>query len=74
MAREATEAKRRLHIETDIAESLERERAKRYHARMRGGAGGADDDNDDIGGRGLQSSTSQLNLSRFGHTSSCPPV
>jgi hypothetical protein len=25
-------------------------------------------------GRGLHSSTSQLNLSRFGHTSSCPPV
>jgi len=25
-------------------------------------------------GRGLHSSTSQLNLSRFGHTSPCPPV
>jgi len=25
-------------------------------------------------GRGLQSSTFQLNLSRFGHTSPCPPV
>jgi len=25
-------------------------------------------------GRGLQSSTYQLNLSRFGHTSPCPPV
>ena len=29
-------------------------------------------DKDD--GRGLHSSTSQLNLSRFGHTSPCPPV
>jgi hypothetical protein len=27
----------------------------------------------DLLGRGLQSSTSQLNLSRFGHTSPCPP-
>ena len=27
-----------------------------------------------IPGRGLHSSTVQLNLSRFGHTSSCPPV
>jgi hypothetical protein len=26
------------------------------------------------GGRGLHSSTSQLNLSGFGHTSPCPPV
>ena len=26
------------------------------------------------GGRGLHSSTFQLNLSRFGHTSPCPPV
>jgi chaperonin GroEL (HSP60 family) len=25
-------------------------------------------------GRGLHSFTSQLNLSRFGHTSPCPPV
>jgi len=25
-------------------------------------------------GRGLHSSTFQLNLSRFGHTSPCPPV
>jgi len=25
-------------------------------------------------GRGLHSFTSQLNLSRFGHTSRCPPV
>ena len=25
-------------------------------------------------GRDLHSSTSQLNLSRFGHTSPCPPV
>jgi hypothetical protein len=25
-------------------------------------------------GRGSHSSTSQLNLSRFGHTSPCPPV
>ena len=25
-------------------------------------------------GRGLHSSTSQLNLSRFGHNSPCPPV
>jgi len=25
-------------------------------------------------GRGLHSSTSQLNLNRFGHTSPCPPV
>jgi hypothetical protein len=27
-----------------------------------------------VGGRGLNSFTSQLNLSRFGHTSPCPPV
>jgi len=27
-----------------------------------------------IRGRGLISLTSQLNLSRFGHTSPCPPV
>ena len=27
-----------------------------------------------VGGRGLHSSTFQLNLSRFGHTSPCPPV
>ena len=27
-----------------------------------------------FGGRGLHSSTFQLNLSRFGHTSLCPPV
>jgi len=27
-----------------------------------------------IDGRGLHSSTFQLNLSRFGHTSPCPPV
>jgi hypothetical protein len=25
-------------------------------------------------GKGLRSSTFQLNLSRFGHTASCPPV
>ena len=28
----------------------------------------------DIIGRGLHSSTFQLNLSRFGHTYPCPPV
>ena len=28
----------------------------------------------EVCGRGLDSSTSQLNLSRFGHTSPCPPV
>ena len=28
----------------------------------------------DLNGRGLHSFTSQLNLSRFGHTSPCPPV
>jgi len=27
-----------------------------------------------VSGRGSHSSTSQLNLSRFGHTSPCPPV
>jgi len=27
-----------------------------------------------VEGRSLHSSTSQLNLSRFGHTSPCPPV
>jgi len=27
-----------------------------------------------VRGRGLHSFTSQLNLSRFGHTSRCPPV
>ena len=30
--------------------------------------------NYNVDGRGLHSSTSQLNLSRFGHTSPCPPV
>jgi hypothetical protein len=29
---------------------------------------------DDAVGRGLHSSTFQLNLSRVGHTSPCPPV
>ena len=29
---------------------------------------------DVVAGRGLHSSTFQLNLSRFGHTSPCPPV
>jgi len=42
-----------------------------------GGDGGDDGDWDDfdwVDGRGLHSSTFQLNLSRFAHTSLCPPV
>ena len=31
-------------------------------------------DGDAVAGRGLHLSTIQLNLSRFGHTSPCPPV
>jgi hypothetical protein len=30
--------------------------------------------NVEVAGRSLHSSTSQLNLGRFGHTSRCPPV
>ena len=40
------------------------------HVADSGGGGG----NDDNGGRGLLSSTFQLNLSRFGQTSPCPHV
>ena len=32
------------------------------------------DDGGGVFGRGLHSSTFQLNLNRFGHTSLCPPV
>jgi hypothetical protein len=62
-----------LHHPARLQEGAGGARGDQVH-REPGHRGGAGVHVQGDGGRGLHSSTFQLNLGRFGHTSPCPPV